>query len=416
MAQVEPGPTDCQRQIAEFPIVDMDSHVTEPPDLWTARIRRPRWAGQVPHVVFDEKRQIERWVVGDKRLTGVAGWAVAGWHEYPPSHPPTLREADPAAWDAQRRSQRLDEYGITMQALYPNLLAFFPYAFLALEDAELRVECVRAYNDFVADFAAAAPGRFIPLTALPFWDVQASVAEIERCAALGHKGIIFAAKPYKLGFPRLIDDHWAPILHTAQDIGLSVNFHVGFQEMNESEIRSIIGAARQRSDYAKESTLTLLGNAEAIVDVIMSGLCEKYPDLAFVSVESGFGWLPYLIESMDWQWVNSGARHALPGRLMPSDYFRRQIYGSFWFERVTVAEMLHLYADNFMFESDFPHPTSLSPGPISTVETPRAFLERTLADTPLDICRKVMYQNAAKVYGLDLEKRAAGPATTDAAH
>ena len=50
----------------------------------------------------------------------------------------------------------------------------------------------------------------------------------------------------------------------------------------------------------------------------MSGLCHKYPRLKFVSVESGFGWMPSFIECMDWQWLNSGAAKAFPEQEIPS--------------------------------------------------------------------------------------------------
>jgi predicted TIM-barrel fold metal-dependent hydrolase len=292
----------------------------------------------------------------------------------------------------------MDDAGVTAQVIYPNLLAFFPYAFLAIEDKGLQVECVRAYNDFLVDFAAAAPGRYIPLTALPFWDVEASVAEIHRCHARGHRGIVFMSKPYKIGLPVLSDDHWRPIFEAATEVGSSINFHVGFQEMDEQDIRSMIGMGAYRSDYAKNSSLALLGNAEAIADVIMSGICERYPTLKFVSVESGFGWLPYFVESMDWQWFNSGAAKELPDRLLPSEYFRRQLMGTFWFERDTISRMIDLYADNVMFETDYPHPTSLSPGPASSAKNPKEMIEDALGGVSEEIRRKVLFENAAELY------------------
>jgi predicted TIM-barrel fold metal-dependent hydrolase len=387
-----------------LPVIDADSHVSEPPDLWTARLSSAGWGDQIPHLEFDERRGYERWVIGGKRLTAVAGWAMAGWNDFPPSHPRTMDEADPGAFDPVVRAERLDEFGVTAQVLYPNLLAFFPYAFLAIEDRKLRLECVQAYNDFLVEFSHKAPGRFIPLTALPFWDVKESVEEMRRCHGAGHRGIVFAGKPYKLGLPNLSDPHWGPIFEAAEALELPVNFHVGFQEMDEDDIRSMLGLATVRADYAKNSALSLLGNAEAIADVIMSGICEQYPNLKFVSVESGFGWLPYFVESMDWQWLNSGAAKELPDRLMPREYFRRQVYGSFWFERDTIPRLIDLYPDNMLFETDFPHPTSLSPGPASSSENPRDMIRGSLQGVPEEIQRKVLFENAARLYKYELHR------------
>ncbi len=101
---------------------------------------------------------------------------------------------------------------------------------------------------------------------------------------------------------------------------------------------------------------------------------------------------------LDWQWVNSGAQAESPDRELPSYYFRRQIYGSFWFERESVSRIADLYQDNLMFETDFPHPTSLSPGPISSAGRPRETVETTLAELDDSIRQKIMYKNAAALY------------------
>ena len=117
-----------------------------------------------------------------------------------------------------------------------------------------------------------------------------------------------------------------------------------------------------KAAFIKGSTMLFMGNALTISDLILYGVCEKFPKLNFVSVESGASWLPFLVESLDWQWQNSGAYVAYPKRLTPSEYFRRQVYGSFWFESALLKSAIELYPDNIMFETDFPHPTSLYPG------------------------------------------------------
>ena len=149
------------------------------------------------------------------------------------------------------------------------------------------------------------------------------------------------------------------------------------------------------------TTLGLISNARAIVEVLVSGICDRFPTLNFVSVESGFGYVPYLIHALDWQWLNNGAQEAYPNRLMPSEYFKRQVYATFWFEGPTVTRLIDLFADNVMFESDFPHPTSLSPGPVSHTDSPDKVIEANLADVPEDILTKILNTNAARVYNLE---------------
>jgi hypothetical protein len=82
----------------EVKVIDADTHVIEPPDLWTSRVSTQRWGDLVPHVAADENGD-PSWYVSDKKVMGVAAAAMAGWKEYPPSHPTTLDEADRSAWD-----------------------------------------------------------------------------------------------------------------------------------------------------------------------------------------------------------------------------------------------------------------------------------------------------------------------------
>ena len=74
--------------------------------------------------------------------------------------------------------------------------------------------------------------------------------------------------------------------------------------------------------------------------------------------------MSFLLEALDWQWRNHGLPAQNPGYLLPSEYFNRQIYGTFWFERDSALHAIEaLGSKNLMYETDFPHPTSMSPGP-----------------------------------------------------
>lgn len=125
-----------------------------------------------------------------------------------------------------------------------------------------------------------------------------------------------------------------------------------------------------------------------------------------MSVENGAGWLPFLAESMDWQWLNVGAHKDYPARLLPSEYMRRQIYGMYWFEQESIQRVIHEMEDNLMFETDFPHATSLSPGPASESPSPSDVVERSLGGVGDEIAGKVLQHTATKLYQLDPPVRA----------
>jgi predicted TIM-barrel fold metal-dependent hydrolase len=392
--QAAPGTALCER----YAVADVDSHIIEPADLWTSRIS-PKWGDLIPHVRFHERRQEDIWYIGDKKLYGAGAFAQAQWPEFPPSHPKRLADALPAAVDSKERLAYNDKVGVYYQVMYPNILGFHSHVFLNNMPRELATECVRAYNDWITEFCSADPKRLIPMTMLPFWDIDESVAEMKRAYEMGHKGVLFAARYDKAGFPRLVDDYWEPVLSQAQEMDLSLNFHVGFLATDD-ELKGAVDQS-QKLDFTKESALVLLGNAQNITEVVVSGVCHRYPDLKFVSVENGAGWLPFLGEAMDWQWLNVGAHKDFPERLLPSEYMKRQIFGMYWFEQQSVRSVIDLMADNLMFETDFPHATSLSPGPASESPSPRDVMERSLAGISDEIVGKVLQHNATKLYNLE---------------
>ena len=381
-------------------IIDADSHITEPADLWKSRLGDAAQDPDAPQVIWDERRQKSRWRIGGHRSVGVTDFAFTGWSEFPPSYPPTLEDADPASWNPEERLRRMDEYGIHAQVLYPNLLGFGSIFFLDIKDPELRNRCVQAYNDYVLDFASSDPGRLIPLMWLPFWDVGLSVAEIERNVARGHRGIVFPSNFAPVGLPALPAEEWRPIWKAAQHHQMSVNFHVGFQTSSQ-EGAQVLGAGVDRAEYAKQSALYMLGNARTVADLTLHGICDRFPDLNFVSVESGFGWMPYFAELLDWQWLNSGARAAHPEiRLLPSEMIRRQVYGTFWFEKESLRRVVEIFPDNAMFSTDFPHPTSLTPGPVSSSENPSVMVDQNLGGLTEEVLVKILHDNAARIYHL----------------
>lgn len=382
-------------QTETFRVIDADSHLTEPADLWTQGLP-VKWRHLGPRMEFSSASNSLQWKLGDRWLLGPGNVSHAGWPEFTPSRPSTWDDIDVACYDAAERSKWMDRHGVSAQVLYPNLVAFEGHAIMALQEPELKYAIIRAYNDYVSDFASRAPGRFLPIASLPFWNRDESIKEMRRCAELGHRGVLWASTLVHHGLPDLTDTYWDPFYAEAQELGMSINLHVGvgWTEDDFEKVRHDGGfdIRVQTGLYA----IAFMGNASTIADLILKGVCERFPRLPFVSVESGFGWVPFVLESMDWQWKNFDGPRQLGG-LLPSEYFRRQVYAIFWFEE-SGLRLIDLYPDNVMFETDFPHPTSLSPGPGSASPGPRAVIERARAALDPTTFDKVMYGNAARVY------------------
>jgi uncharacterized protein len=381
-------------------VIDTDTHIVEPYDLWTSRISVAKWGDKVPQVRHVAEEKEDFWFFNGERLGPAAGTSMAGWHEYAPKHPKTWNEVNPFASDANERLKKMDEYGIWAQVLYPNVAGFGAGQYLGLEDPELMLLCVQAYNDWIAEWASADPRRLLPQMALPFWDIDLSVKEMERATRLGHSGVIMSGQPEFFGQPKLTDPYWDPLWASAQEKGLPIDFHIASGDLSNFHLHhSSVG---EHAAFSGLAVMFTMENVKTLSQIIMGGICHRFPKLNFVSVESGIGWLPFALEMLDWMWLNCGVRQEHPEYdLMPSEYFQRQIYGCFWFERGTLKSTIEqIGANNILYESDYPHPTSMSPGPASIAVPPRQYIDEVLGDLPEDVSRKVLHDNAARIYNL----------------
>ena len=378
-------------------IIDCDTHITEPADLWTSRIAS-KWGDLVPHVAEDgEEDSRLAWFIGDNKIAGAPAGVFAGWTEPFPSHPRTYEEAHPASFDASKRLELMDDAGIYAQVLYPNVAGFGSEKFLQIEEPELILECVRAYNDFQIEWIQPDPKRYIPIAAIPYWDVPAALEEINRAAAMGHKGILFSGEPQSLGQPFLGDKHWDPLWNAAQDAGLPISFHIGSGKFDDGFTPERLACDGRAATYARLSTSLFLVNGLQMNDLLLSGVLPRFPDLKFVSVESGIGWVPFLLESVDWHFHAADIRLERPEfEMLPSEYFHRQVYACYWFEQLAPQHQLQdIGVDNILFETDFPHPTCL-------YGNVQEMAESGLAGQPEDVKRKILVDNAVDLYKVEV--------------
>ena len=387
--------------VDDLKVIDTDTHISEPPDLWTSRVPA-KWRDVVPHVERNPETGYQHWRIGDYWLMGTGFYAVAGWKDFPPHGPVDLEQegVDAGAWDPAERLRRMDQFGIHAQILYPNLIGFETNQFIRLgHDVSPWPASRRTTTSRLSSPAPTPPG-----SCRSRWCRSGTSTHRSRrsngAPRWGHRGILFANKYEQIGLPAFTDPHWDPIYATVQDLDVSVNFHVGFSSSTDGSAAAMKQMLANFSAPAAAvgTAIGLMSNGESIAKIVTSGLCDRFPTVPFVSVESGFGFLPYLLESLDWHWKGYGAMRDHP--MLPSEYFRRQCYGTFWFETSTLP-LLSTYPDNFMFETDYPHPTSMSPGPASPAEPPNVHIAKHFADVPADITRKVLHGNAARLYHLD---------------
>jgi predicted TIM-barrel fold metal-dependent hydrolase len=212
--------------------------------------------------------------------------------------------------------------------------------------------------------------------------------------------VLFTASPQDFGLPVLADHHWDPIWAVAQEAGLPISFHIGsgdfLDESKDSYTKKRLTTDGWAVTYARTTTNLLLGNAMQLGDLLLSGILPRFPELKFVSVESGIGWLPFLLESIDYHFRAADVHKSRPEfTMMPSEYFRRQVYGCYWFEKDVPDHLLaSVGVENIMFETDFPHVTCLYGNVTETIE-------EGIGRQPEDVKRRILFENCAELYKIE---------------
>ena len=392
--------------MSSYTIIDADTHVTETPEVWTSRAPA-NMRDRVPRIVTTAKGT-QRWVLGDSQgllaSPGMTATAGVGSFKNPPRN---FEEMHPGAYDPKARLKYMDQMGIWAMVMYPNVGGFGAQQFLKLNDPELMLTCVQIYNDWQTEWASADSRRLLPITSIPFWDVSAAAKEVRRCAAMGHRGILFTGEPQYFGQPLLGDPHWNPLWEVAVEFDLPISFHVGSGDMTEGLLKNRVAAYGQAAAFTALAVNILFQNGIQVSDLIMSGVLARYPSIKFVSVESGIGWIPFMLETMDYQFQGNSVAEERPELdRLPSEYFASNVYACYWFEQIAPRRLIDkIGPDKILFETDFPHPTSLYG------EEVHARIKGGLADCEEPVRRKILWENSQKLY------KVSGPTAADeAAH
>jgi predicted TIM-barrel fold metal-dependent hydrolase len=373
-------------------IVDADTHISEWGDLWTSRAPA-KYKDRVP-----QRRTVDgkySWYIeGDKDLGLFSassavrkdGFKCQGFEflEWP------VEQAHAGAWNVTERVKVMDQEGIRAQIAYPNVLGFGGQK-SGLVESEIRLISTQIYNDAMAEMQAESGNRVFPMALLPWWDVKEAVAEAKRCQKMGMRGVNINSDPQLHGLPSLDQTHWDPLWEACCADNLPVNFHIGASDssMTFSSTGHWFDMLSNKA-LAFTSVSLFMSNARVLNNIFLSGWLERFPTLKLVSVESGVGWIPFVLEALEYEFKETGLKF----KATPQETFRRQVYACSWFEsRNIVEDARRLGVDNVLFETDYPHPTSLYPRSLSQVA------EAAARFTPEERV-KVFGENAVKVYNL----------------
>jgi predicted TIM-barrel fold metal-dependent hydrolase len=336
-------------------IISSDSHVMEPSEILAER---------APNAFKDQVPRFPKLAVGSSFQTHPGG--------SDPTHRITEMETD----------------GLSAEVLYPTYL--LPH--FAMDDAKLQEVSFRAYNDWLIDYCRVSPKRLIGIAAISVYNIDEAVKELERCAKAGMKGSIIWQAPHPdLPFH---SEHYNKFWAASQDLNIPVHLHIltghGYHKT------TVFGNKRTGIEaYRGSVNLKLKEIIDDFFELIFYGVLERFPKLKFVSVENEIGWMPFMMQQWDYYFNRFKKENPPPFTKNPSEFFKTQIFGTFFRDTVAGHNFEWWGQDNCMWSNDYPHGNSTWP-------ESKKYIDRDLGHLAPDIRKKLVYTNVKKLYDIDI--------------
>jgi len=367
----------------EAGVISSDSHVIEVPNLWEKGLP-PSLRDRAPKAYFDEKR--DAWMFGSPEVQAqaVGGLFMAGQR---PDQLESFRRAGfsvarPGGWDPIERIKDMKTDGVSAEVLYPSL----GLGLYCVEDAALQEALFQAYNDWVIDYCAKVPDRLYAIALLSMFDVDHAIAEMERCKKRGIVGTMIWQVPHpKLPFS---DSHYERFWAASQDLELPVHLHILTGFGGSMKRQTSHGVSRFRIGVNQTREIE-----DALFEIIFTGVLERYPKLKVVSVENEIGWIPFWLGQCDKAFKRHRHSEKLLIDKLPSEYFYRQVYATFFNDHVGGKLFSWWGTDNCMWSNDYPHQNSTWPNS-------REVINRDMGHLPAADRDKLLNANVRKLYSL----------------
>lgn len=312
----------------------------------------------------------------------------------PGVEPRAWRDVPAAAYEPSQRLEAMDVGGIAYSVLYPTVAGASGETFARLDEPELELECVRAYNDWLVEEWAGVSDRFIPQCLVPLYPPEAAAAEIRRAVERGHRGVIYPPFPMELrSVPHVNEPEYDAIWSTCASLGVPVCFHAG------SAPRLQVPPHESFSPPVADALRAITGPAAAnfeVANLLFSRILARHPGLRVVFAESALGWATYMVECTE-DAHRQNRLYLDPGYdLSPRQLIDRHIFYTGWYDRV--ADLVGpIGAGNILWSSNFPRPGSTWPDC-------QAFIARSFAGVDEVDRRRILWNNAADLYGIATDR------------
>ena len=372
-------------------LISADSHIVEPPDLYTTRIE-PRFKDRAPRMERLETptgRKYDSWFIDGQQAGTLGAVMQAGQRFEDPSQIDFLgmwEDVRLGAYDPQAMVKENEMDGVWGACLQPSQGLFW----YRIPDSAMLSAICRVYNDWIAEFCKPFPtaSRASPCST---WTTSRRPA---RSSSAARSSGWWARSSPSPRWPtgRIVIRSTSASGGRRRTSGIPLLLHIGTPRggvpgceftMNLGELT---GAGRSTTDYWVRYSLSAM---------IFAGVFDRYPKLKVGSVEHEASWIPHWLKQMDFTYrerpVFTKGWKSKDG-LLPSDYWRRNMFVEFMEDDLGVQLRDLIGVDTMLWGSDFPHAESTWP-------KSRDFLDRMFAGVPEADLRKITSENAARMFG-----------------
>ncbi len=309
-------------------------------------------------------------------------------------------------WDLEIRNGDQNSQGVVGEVVFPNTVPpFYKKSIVTTQppkpaEYERCLAGIRAHNRWLVDFCAEDPDRRAGIGLILPNDLKEAVKDIEFIAKAGLRGgVLLPLIPEDCHWLKpLYHPDWDEVFAALQDCDLVMNQHSGQGSPNYGE-----GAVAEALWISEVQFFCRRGYSH----LIMSGVFEKFPKLKYILTESGCSWAPPMLAQLDriHRGIQAGAMGEMNYEGMewvlkesPSFYAKRNCwYGASFPSKLELEGMQQIGAEKVLWGNDYPHYEGTFPYNLES-------LRLTFSDIPERERRMLFAENAAALYGFDLEK------------
>jgi predicted TIM-barrel fold metal-dependent hydrolase len=356
-----------------YQIIDADSHVYEPSDMWAKYLEPP-----FKHFAPSPDLKIKGEEITSKFSERVS---IQGVQQLVNNYPMSVL----SGFDSESHVRAIKQMGVDISFLYPS----YGLWLLAVDSMapQLAGAFTRAYNNWLRDFCSYDPTILKGVGAINLHAPEEMVPELHRIAEFGWKAVFLRPNPIK---GRLLSNPVYELFWTeCEALGIAVGIHEG----THSRVPTT-GADRFNTQFAKHACSHPMEQMIAMLALIEGGVLERHPKLRVGFLESGCGWLPYWLWRLDEEYENLHWEVKDNIKMKPSEYFRRQCFIAIEPSEPYIEQIIqYIGSDNLIFGCDYPHYDHKPDIVKKAVALQEQLSQKTM--------QKILWDNPARFYGLE---------------